>query len=751
MRSHNVAAIRPDRPTRLRRHLTTTAAKSLVIGFFAISNVASTASALLTPKGGHPFSYRNSRPLQRVAATRTTPHQSQFGTSYTNSGDDNIYRSLCSMHLFNGRAFRSITQCLGKRSKTVPSVTGEILRSRSRKFCTLAGSKNSASANRTTADSYLSSLEDDSKDASVEDESEEVDDDELQKQEELEELQKQEELRQQLVAKEVEIEKEELQEAVQEVKEAVVEVSQSATKLGKTFVERTPRIFTRLLKSTMSEEMRNDILRRRKCYISDWTDALKKKRQVIPGILFMYFACLAPAVSFGTIATEITNGSIGVVEFLLSSGLAGMAYSVLCGQPMAFLAPTGLTLTFISGLFRFCTLRDLPFFPVYAWVGLWSSAFMTLLGLSGASKLIRFCTRFTDEVFNGMLSVNFIYEAVSSLRRNFIHADPMNLSMPFVALSMALGTFWSTMNVVKFETTKFFNKKSRMLIKSFGPVSVFFIFTILNQLPWFKKFNVPTLSVPDAFQLSLGRNFLVSLKAIPVDVRLLCSLPALLLTSLFFMDQNISVRVVNNPDNKLKKGAAYNLDMVALGLITGALSVVGLPWMCGATVQSMNHVRAMTETKFNVETEEIEIDTVTETRATGFIIHAMLTSTVMLLPQIKLLPIPVVSGVFLFLGRKLMTGNTFFQRITDSIAEKKRLPDEHPINVLGRKKMNLYTGVQVLCLVGLFGFKQLPAITIFFPAMIMVLMAIRSFLLPNFFTEDEFVAMGDPRDRKSVV
>ena len=28
--------------------------------------------------------------------------------------------------------------------------------------------------------------------------------------------------------------------------------------------------------------------------------------------------------------------------------------------------------------------------------------------------------------------------------------------------------------------------------------------------------------------------------------------------------------------------------------------------MCGATVQSMNHVRAMTETQFNPETEEIE-------------------------------------------------------------------------------------------------------------------------------------------------
>ena len=194
---------------------------------------------------------------------------------------------------------------------------------------------------------------------------------------------------------------------------------------------------------------------------------------------------------------------------------------------------------------------------------------MTLLGLSGSSKLIRFCTRFTDEVFNGLLSVNFIYEAWSSLRRNFVNADPMNLTMPFVALSMALGTFFGTMNVVKFEAKKFFNSKVRRVIKNFGPVSMILLFTLLNLHPWTQKFNVPTLSVPDHFQLAGGRNFLVGLKDIPVNIRLLCAFPATLLTCLFFMDQNISVRLVNSPDNKLKKGAAYNLDMIALGIITG--------------------------------------------------------------------------------------------------------------------------------------------------------------------------------------
>ena len=95
------------------------------------------------------------------------------------------------------------------------------------------------------------------------------------------------------------------------------------------------------------------------------------------------------------------------------------------------------------------------------------------------------------------------------------------------------------------------------------------LFTLLNLLPWTQKFNVPTLMVPDHFQLAGGRSFLVALKSIPLNLRLLCAFPATLLPCLFFMDQNISVRLVNSPDNKLKKGAAYNLDMVALGIITG--------------------------------------------------------------------------------------------------------------------------------------------------------------------------------------
>lgn len=237
---------------------------------------------------------------------------------------------------------------------------------------------------------------------------------------------------------------------------------------------------------------------------------------------------------------------------------------------MTFIAPTGLSLAFLSGLYRFCSIRGFEFLPIYTWVGLWTSFFMIAMGFTGTSKLIRYCTRFTDEVFNGLLSLNFIYEGAASLRRNFLLADPLNLSMPFVSLSIALGTYWSTLQVLAVETSIYFNTKTRKIIKDFGPVAVLAAFSALNSSKAVKKFGVPTLAVPNTFQLAGGRKFLINFLSVPTGKRWLCAFPAMLLTALFFMDQNISARVVNKEENKLQKGAAYNIDMVALGLITGS-------------------------------------------------------------------------------------------------------------------------------------------------------------------------------------
>ena len=57
--------------------------------------------------------------------------------------------------------------------------------------------------------------------------------------------------------------------------------------------------------------IRADIQRRWAHYISDFTDGLSPK--VMAATMFLYFACLAPAIAFGGLMAQKTGGSIGVM------------------------------------------------------------------------------------------------------------------------------------------------------------------------------------------------------------------------------------------------------------------------------------------------------------------------------------------------------------------------------------------------------------------------------------------------------
>ena len=219
--------------------------------------------------------------------------------------------------------------------------------------------------------------------------------------------------------------------------------------------------------------------------------------------------------------------------------------------------------------------------------------------------------------------------------------------------------------------------------------------------------------------------------ALPAHFRWFAAFPAVFLAVLFF-DQNITVRTVNSPSNNLKKGAAYHLDLATLGLLTGGASVVGLPWMCSATVQSLNHVRAMSLGSDGTE--------VVETRVTGFGVHAAILASALILPSFSAVPLPVISGVFLYLGQKVMKGNQFLQRCIRMARRgppQHRCQDERQMVVLGRGAVARFTAIQALCLAALWALKLNPATALIFPSVIGVLMVLRAKVLPKIFTTQE--------------
>jgi hypothetical protein len=97
---------------------------------------------------------------------------------------------------------------------------------------------------------------------------------------------------------------------------------------------------------------------------------------------------------------------------------------------------------------------------------------------------------------------------------------------------------------------------------------------------------------------------------------------------------------------------------------------MGLPWMCGATVQSMANTKALSELRYSPSEGEV-VESVVETRLTGMVVHAMVAGSLLLLPTLSRVPVPIVSGVFLYLGKKLGSGNSFVTRIGDLFSEKK--------------------------------------------------------------------------------
>ena len=138
--------------------------------------------------------------------------------------------------------------------------------------------------------------------------------------------------------------------------------------------------------------------------------------------------------------------------------------------------------------------------------------------------------------------------------------------------------------------------------------------------------SLPSLAIPETFATTTGRPWLVPLDGIPVWAKWASIVPALMATVLLYLDQNITVRLVNNPRFKMEKGREKNnmvdgmhADMLIISIVTALTSITGLPWLVAATVRSVSHVRAVSQFDKNGRSEKIY-----EQRLTGLGIHALI-------------------------------------------------------------------------------------------------------------------------------
>ncbi|CAB9527403.1 Electroneutral sodium bicarbonate exchanger 1 [Seminavis robusta] len=482
--------------------------------------------------------------------------------------------------------------------------------------------------------------------------------------------------------------------------------------------------------------------------VSDIKDGLNV--QCLAATMFLFFACLAPAIGFGSLFNVATDGAIGVMEMVSSTAFCGIAYALTSAQPLTIIGSTGPVLAFVATVYQLAVSLNLPFLPLYAWTGLWTSGILFASAITSGSNLVKYLTRFTDEIFSTLISAIFVVEAFSDVAGTF--SNPAStFTKALLTAAFATTTYTMAGALKGLRKSSFFTRRIRNTISNFGPAIGVVSATLLARWARISQgaavAGLPSLAMPTTFATTSGRPWLVPLLDLPMWARWGAFLPALMATVLLFLDQNITVRLVNNPRWKMEKGRrkgnvldGMHADMMVVSILTAIQSVLGIPWLVAATVRSLSHVGALSKYDSNGKV----VGTI-EQRVTGVAIHSLIACCVLFSKPRQLLtnvPLSVLMGLFLYLGTSSLPGNEMWERIVGLIKDPTVAPKERWTDKVPRNTVNLFTGIQVACLAATFWLKE-SKIGVLFPIVIALLAPIRFGLEKSGIVKKEYMDVLD--------
>ncbi|NXC77623.1 B3A2 protein, partial [Anhinga anhinga] len=456
-----------------------------------------------------------------------------------------------------------------------------------------------------------------------------------------------------------------------------------------------------------------DVRRRYPKYLSDFRDALNP--QCIAAVIFIYFAALSPAITFGGLLGEKTQGLIGVSELIISTSLQGVLFCLLGAQPLLIIGFSGPLLVFEEAFFTFCTSNELEYLVGRVWIGFWLILIVLVMVAFEGSFLVRFVSRFTQEIFAFLISLIFIYETFSKLAKIFqehpLHsclqangtgadaeawgntsAAPANgtagraaakvTGLPNTALlSLVLmaGTFFIAFFLRKFKNSRFFPGR----VRGAGG-------TAARALP-FLALSLQKLSVPSGFSVTSPDkrgwviNPLGKKNDFPVWMMVASGLPAILVFILIFMETQITTLIISKKERMLQKGSGFHLDLLLIVAMGGFFALFGLPWLAAATVRSVTHANALTiMSKAVAPGDKPKIQEVKEQRVTGLLVAVLVGLSIVIGKLLQEIPLAVLFGIFLYMGVTSLNGIQFYERLQLLLMPPKHHPDVTYVKKVGR-------------------------------------------------------------------
>ncbi|XP_035860262.1 anion exchange protein 3 isoform X2 [Sander lucioperca] len=514
----------------------------------------------------------------------------------------------------------------------------------------------------------------------------------------------------------------------------------------------------------------HDIRRRYPQYVSDLKDALDM--QCVAAVIFIYFAALSPTITFGGLLGEKTEGMMGVTELIVSTATLGVLFSLLGGQPLLIIGFSGPLLVFEEAFYKFCQAQDFEYLTGRVWIGFWLIFIVLVIVAAEGSFLVRYISPFTQEIFAFLISLIFIYETFSKLFKVFKehplmsmypsdstpatelqHADGPILNQPNTALmSMVLmmGTFLVAFFLRKFRNSRFLGGKARRIIGDFGiPISILFSVLVDYSITdtYTQKLNVPpgfSVTSPDK------RGWFISpfgdKRPFPTWMMGASIVPAILVFILIFMESQITSLIVSKKERRLVKGSGFHLDLLLIVILGAICSLFGLPWLTAATVRSVTHVNALTVmSKATAPGEKPMIQEVKEQRLTGLLVAVLVGMSIVMTNVLRLIPLAVLFGIFLYMGVTSLTGIQLYERITLMVTPAKHHPDHIYVTKVKTWRMNMFTIIQLACIVALWVVKSTNA-SLAFPFVLIMTVPLRRLILSRIFEERELQALDCDED-----
>ncbi|XP_060909851.1 anion exchange protein 3 isoform X1 [Labrus mixtus] len=514
----------------------------------------------------------------------------------------------------------------------------------------------------------------------------------------------------------------------------------------------------------------HDIRHRYPQYVSDLKDAVDM--QCFAAVIFIYFAALSPTITFGGLLGEKTEGMMGVTELIVSTATLGVIFSLLAGQPLLIIGFSGPLLVFEEAYYKFCQAHDFEYLTGRVWIGFWLIFIVLVIVAAEGSFLVRYISPFTQEIFAFLISLIFIYETFSKLFKVF-HEHPLMAMYPtdstpatglrdyespvfnqpntaLLSLVLMMGTFFVAFFLRKFRNSRFLGGKARRIIGDFGiPISI--LFSVLIDYAITDTYT-QKLDVPSGFSVTSPdkRNWFISpfgdKQPFPTWMMGASVVPALLVFILIFMETQITSLIVSKKERRLVKGSGFHLDLLLIVILGAFCPLFGLPWLTAATVRSVTHVNALTVmSKATAPGEKPMIHEVKEQRLTGLFVAVLVGMSIVMTDVLRLIPLAVLFGIFLYMGVTSLTGIQLYERITLMVTPAKHHPDHIYVTKVKTWRMNMFTIVQLACIVALWVVKSTEA-SLAFPFVLIMTVPLRRLVLSRIFEERELQALDCDED-----